>query len=352
MSALKKLTRIKNDALRKAKKTCLVYLFKAKKSDTKFNPSKVKNILLLRLDDKIGDMVVITGTAKILAEQGYKVYVLAGPVCQVMLKNCKYLNGFFLYKNRMPLGDLQKIGFDAVIDFDDVHDYERLKLLWKIKANYKIGFNKKGLNVYNISVDFLSEDHHITERHKKLLELFEINNFLFSYALAESPEDFESVKKALNYRQGDKIISINPFTGAEDKDFSDNQVIKLIHHIHSLDQFAKIVIIGQTKKVMHFAKEGASVIHNSTINTAIEIIRISDLVISADTSVVHISNALDKNLIAIYNKRKLKDTGLCGYKIWAPGYSKATQIVVDEQKISEYNIINIFPLISEYLEKY
>ncbi|WP_455821293.1 glycosyltransferase family 9 protein [Pseudomonas cerasi] len=55
-------------------------------------------------------------------------------------------------------------------------------------------------------------------------------------------------------------------------------------------------------------------------STAIEIVRISDIVVSTDTSIVHIANALNRSLIALHNKRKLKDTGMPGYKIWAPNF--------------------------------
>lgn len=56
--------------------------------------------------------------------------------------------------------------------------------------------------------------------------------------------------------------------------------------------------------------------------------------ITPDTSIVHIARALDKPLIAVYNQRKLKDTGLPGYKIWAPGYEKATQLICSTDNIS------------------
>lgn len=48
---------------------------------------------------------------------------------------------------------------------------------------------------------------------------------------------------------------------------------------------------------------------DSNINSAVEVVRHCDLVITPDTSIVHIARVFDKPM-AVYNKRKLKDTGL------------------------------------------
>lgn len=74
-------------------------------------------------------MVVTTGCAKLLADRGYKVSVLTGPVCKQMLAGADFLEQVYLYQPRMPLNALRAAGFDAVVDFDDVKTYERFKLL-------------------------------------------------------------------------------------------------------------------------------------------------------------------------------------------------------------------------------
>lgn len=59
--------------------------------------------------------------------------------------------------------------------------------------------------------------------------------------------------------------------------------------------------------------------------------------ITADTAIVHIARAFDKPMVVVYNKRKLKDTGLPGYTIWAPGYI-ARQIVCEETNVADMTI--------------
>ncbi|MEG3134598.1 glycosyltransferase family 9 protein [Rouxiella sp. T17] len=351
MSVIRNINRNKNAFLRNIKKALLISFLKTRRFRPLFDPAAVRNVLLLRLDDKIGDMVVTTFTAQRLAQQGYQVSVLTGPLCSTMLEKCRYLDKVFLYKNRMSLKELHAQRFDVVIDFDDVQDLERLKLAWDLKAGYNIGFNKSGLNIYNLPIDFLNDEQHITERHKQVLRLFNIEPECAKYHLGECEIEHQKVVQTLEYVAEDMVVAINPFSGAQDKDFSAAQVIELISFIHDINPSSKVVMIGPTKKVESFSTHGAYVVADSTINTAIETVRIADLIISTDTSIVHIANALNRQLVAIYNKRKLKDTGLPGYKIWAPNYIGATQIVIDEANVCDYSLSQAFPIIGNLLKK-
>lgn len=343
MKFLKVINSKKNNLFRKIKKLLLVSFIKTRKAHRHFDPDEVRSILLLRLDDKIGDMVVTTGTASILAERGYRVSVLTGPICCQMLGNCTYLEQVIPYRNRMSLAEIKALKFDVVIDFDDVEDYERLNLAWRLKNSHHIGFNKKLPAIYNPSISFLNSEQHITERHKQVLALFNIHKDVFEYRLGFCSDEKNKVINTLSFIQGDTIVSINPFSGAQDKDFSKEQVISLIRFIHTLDPMIKVVIIGQTSKIQLFSKYGAYIVPESTINTAIEIVRISDVVVSTDTSIVHIANALNRPLVSVYNRRALKDTGLLGYKIWAPNYALGRQIVVEDSHISSCSLNLIFP---------
>ncbi|ORM67831.1 glycosyltransferase family 9 protein [Pantoea rwandensis] len=349
MQFLKAINRNKNVLLRKIKKVMLHSFLKTQRRQRHFDPENVRHILLLRLDDKIGDMVVTTGTAFLLTEQGYRVSVLTGPVCAQMLKKCDYLDQVILYKNRMSLDDLSAQNFDVIVDFDDVQDYERLKLAWRMRRSHHVGFNKNLPGIYNLCISYLDAEKHIIERHKRVLELFNIYKNEFQYQLGKCLHEQDRVKGALNFTPEDVIVSVNPYSGAQDKDFSEEQVVSLIHFIQSVNPAIKVVIVGQENKVRKYNKFGAVIVPESTINTAIEIVRLSSLVVSTDTSIVHIANALNRPLISIYNKRKLKDTGLPGYKIWAPNYPLGKQVIVEGAYIGKSPINQVFPMIEAAL---
>lgn len=104
-------------------------------------------------------------------------------------------------------------------------------------------------------------------------------------------------------------------------------------------------MVGHSEKIRQLNLDKALYLPDSNINSAVEIVRQCDLVITADTAIVHIARAFDKPMVAVYNKRKLKDTGLPGYTIWAPGYDKARQIVCEETHVADMTIDAVWPVI-------
>lgn len=56
-------------------------------------------------------------------------------------------------------------------------------------------------------------------------------------------------------------------------------------------------------------------------------------------------------MVAVYNKRKLKNTGLLSYHIWAPGYDKAKQIVCEEANVADVAIESVWPVIKEQADR-
>ena len=63
MRILKQLTRKKNAFFRGIKFNLINYRYRNKPARKAFDPAAVRRVLLLRLDDKVGDMVVTTGCA-------------------------------------------------------------------------------------------------------------------------------------------------------------------------------------------------------------------------------------------------------------------------------------------------
>lgn len=335
MGPLKQFTRKKNAFFRSIKFALINRRYRHKAVRAPFNPQSVKHLLLLRLDDKIGDMVVTTGCAQALAAKGYRVSVLTGPVCKQILAGADYLEKVHLYKPRMSLAALQAERFDAVIDFDDVNTYERFKLLSELNVGCVIGYNKEQYKLFDHSIAFLDATKHISARYQQLLNLFGIAVDHYTYHVAGDAQEREMVAQLLaNEPAQTCFVAINPFTGSGDKDFSREQVASIVEHLKALPYLTRAVIIGQSAKVSQLNIDNALFLRDSTINSAVEIVRRVDLVITPDTSIVHIARALDKPLIAVYNQRKLKDTGLPGYKIWAPGYEKATQLICSTDNIS------------------
>ncbi|MDM4360279.1 glycosyltransferase family 9 protein [Klebsiella oxytoca] len=346
MRIVKQFTRKKNAFFREIKFNLINYRYRNKSARQPFNPAKIQHVLLLRLDDKVGDMVVTTGCAKLLADRGYKVSVLTGPVCKQMLAGADFLEQVYLYQPRMPLNALRAVGFDAVVDFDDVKTYERFKLLSDLRPGCVIGFNKQEYKLYDHSIPFFDSARHISARYKEVARLFGIEHDRYHYHLPGDLHERERVKLLLNQEKARALcIAINPFTASTDKVFCHHQVATLIDRLHTLPYAVRVVMVGHSEKIRQLNLDKALYLPDSNINSAVEIVRQCDLVITADTAIVHIARAFDKPMVAVYNKRKLKDTGLPGYTIWAPGYDKARQIVCEETHVADMTIDAVWPVI-------
>ncbi len=353
MRILKQLTRKKNAFFRGIKFNLINYRYRNKPARKAFDPAAVRRVLLLRLDDKVGDMVVTTGCARILAERGYQVSVLTGPICSEMLAGSEFIQQVYLYRPRMSLNTLRAAGFDAVIDFDDVTSYERFKLLADLRATSVIGFNKEPYKLYDHSIAFFDGNSHISLRYKQVVKLFGIvDDRPYHYHLPGCRHEREKVARLLSQAGEVELrIAINPFTASEDKDFCRHQVATLVERLHALPYRVCIVMVGRSEKIRQLGLDMALYIADSTINSAVEVIRSCDLVITPDTSIVHIARAFDKPMVAVYNKRKLKNTGLPGYHIWAPGYDKAKQIVCEEANVADVAIESVWPVIKEQADR-
>lgn len=67
----------------------------------------------------------------------------------------------------------------------------------------------------------------------------------------------------------------------------------------------------------------------NSLHHVMGLIRKVDLVISPDTSIVHISAAWEKPLISIY--KNITDNN----DLWAPGHKEVSQIIVNDRKVSD-----------------
>lgn len=295
----------------------------------------IKKVLLLRMDDKIGDVIVASGIIRFFSQKNIKVYLLAGPLCADLLGHSEYVEKVFIYNRRESLKHLKKESFDVVIDFDDVVTYERFRLVHKLSAKHSIGFNKQDAPVYRKSIEFLDQNRHVTERHRAVLRLFSSEDHHYRYHIPVHPVSIAKVDALLDKLSYERLIAINPLTGSKDKDLSPEQVQQLVVHIENKYPEDLVILIGVGPKISAMGIENAVFVRESTVNVAVEIVRRADVVVSPDTSIVHMCNAFNKPLLAIYNKRRLKDTGLVGYKIWAPNYSRARQLIVESEYVNE-----------------
>lgn len=105
------------------------------------------------------------------------------------------------------------------------------------------------------------------------------------------------------------LIAINPFTGAEDKDFSREQVEGLIAHLRRRGVRFRVLLIGRGDLLSRWRIDDAAFVADSTINTAMEIVRSADLMVSPDTAIVHMACAFNTRWSRYTTRISLKTAG-------------------------------------------
>ncbi len=117
----------------------------------------VRRILCLRLDDKLGDMVVSTILYREIknAFPHIEIDVASGPASLELLKNNPYVSNTLIFKkgtwNVLKLGaQLLQRHYDLVIDVRPLIDARTVYLLAQTKAPWILGVSRQKLNLMNL----------------------------------------------------------------------------------------------------------------------------------------------------------------------------------------------------------
>lgn len=328
-----------------------VFWDKKKKSAIDF--SAVKSILILRNEGKIGDVIVDSGVISVLSQHGYDVDILVTPDnCSIMQhdKNVRSvyiadkisLNDFMKKRNHnvnnVVINQLNKNKYDLIIDPSIINTpIHRPKILKEISARNVIGFNKnKWINHYGKSIDFDYDKNHIRKSYELLLSAFGITDSPADYEIAYPDETGHDVDNYISLLPQQNInILINMFAGSSERNLSLSQVKELDDRLNSLHDNITVIVLDYKNELSEKNFSHAHIYNPPSLQHSIALISKSDLIISPDTSIVHISAAFRKDLIAIYKN------DIHNNELWGPGYENAVQIFTSTSKIYEDdNIIN------------
>lgn len=273
------------------------------------------HILFLRYD-KIGDMLLSTPVFRELkkAKPHLHISVLASNSNYYVIKNNPYIDHIYIYQPKKILSTLQllwnlrKKKFDVAIEFYHSviwHAIIKLRIINPkcIVSPYKDGrYGIKGEELKMYTYTPFDTAMHLRDNWLNLLSLFDIKPLSSHYdffLLNEEKKIGESFWR--NYPQG---ILIN-LQGSQHHRSLTFQQLKLL----SLT-FPSIPLIILTmpshkeeyqKNLLLNNLSNVQLCCTQTINEAASIIAYAPLIITPDTSIVHIACAFNKKLIAVYD---------------------------------------------------
>lgn len=327
-------------------KKCKKYLEFIKK-DGNLDMSKVKSILFLRYDGKIGDMVITTLIFRELKKyyKDIEIGVVTRGGAKDIIKFNPYIDNIYEYQKgkESTLAKKLELKYDVLVDFNEQLKINQMKFINLCKAKINIGLEKYDWNLFDFTYK-KAGNNHISETYKNLLELLGIKTPNTGYDIFVTKEIEKKVNEKIA-KLGEFIV-LNPYAASKYRCFSKNKIIEIIDYC--LEKFEKnIVIIAEKERkneVLDIIKDYKNRVCYVELNGILEVVEMigkAAYLITPDTSIVHIGVAKNIPMSAVYRADKVEDLNS---KVWGPNSENAKQIFSTDRalKTGEETDINVF----------
>lgn len=309
----------------------------------------IKKILFIRADGKIGDMVASTMMFREIKKKfpEIKIGVVARGAAKDIIKNSPYVDKIYDYeKNKSSIKNLTKRiseeKYDLLMDFSEMLRVNDMKFINQCRVGINMGLDRKDWKLFDVSIESGKDfqwDEHITKRYGAYLKKLGIEEYSTEYDVfidSEREEKAQEYIKKLKekYPEREKIAILNPYGASKHRSLN-RENLKKIGEVLGDRGYITVLIYSPDKKqeLENFMRESnmeGVVLPDEikSIQDSAALIELSDLVITPDTSIVHIASAFNKRLIAFYRKDRKDEHNI---KIWGPEYPMAQIILSQDQ---------------------
>jgi ADP-heptose:LPS heptosyltransferase len=341
--------------------------FLTKKNFILFELKDSESVLILKYD-RIGDMVVSTPIFRELklAYPNISISVLASKENRDVIKYNPYVDKIYTnYKNQIfndlpTLLKLRKKKFDVCIELEHSvipHAILRLKILnpKKIISIHKDGrYGVKGSNL-KIYDYFTKKDtkSHFGKIWLETLIFFDISPSSYRYDLFLGNIEKEKAK-IFAISLGKKIkIGVNIEGSFPEKSIQKEELEKICVGLHNNFNNIKIVILTSPDKLLEkkklISELGLDFVilsyNTKTIIDAAALINQLDLIITPDTSIVHIASSFDKPIVSIHENNE------DSFRLWAPTSTLSKTIfATSSYGLFDYSVDDVIKSASDFLK--
>ncbi|MBN1467406.1 MAG: glycosyltransferase family 9 protein [Fusobacteriaceae bacterium] len=268
----------------------------------------IKSILLIRQDNRIGNILFITSLINLIEEELHiKPDVILGEKFNDILKNNPKINNILIYSQKKFLKNpilffkfiknIKRCHYDLVIDCKNVFSFNNALLTLFSNSQLKIGFKNLYSDKY---LDYAVEVNDFQNLHETEYLALAFKNYFnidrkvpkMSYYLNENIEKpiLDEEKKKIGIHiggRGSKSLNVDLINNilSKFKEFD----IKIIY---GPDELEKVKLLKDNKNVEK--------IFPNSIDSLASLINSLDIFITPDTGPLHIASALNKNIIALF----------------------------------------------------
>ena len=284
--------------------------------------NKIKKLLFLRYDGKIGDYIITSWIYREIKKQrpDIQIDVVGISKNEKLFLNNKSINKFYKLKKSKKLfmyflaKKLRVEDYDVLIDPTEVLRNRDLFFIKNINAKINFGYDKGNVNLFSKSINKNSKT--MVDVYKEILENLGFCNLDSNYEVPIKVSSEKKIDEYLKSNRIDKYIAMNFFGAGKRRKFTPKKATELIVKVRNEYPEHKIIILNSPrdkKVIFKIIKRIKCLDSNSnifysedfkTIYDAISLINKSDIVITPDTAVVHIAKGLKKNIVAFYSENK------------------------------------------------
>lgn len=288
-----------------------------------------KDIGLIMIGTGLGDAVVMSGLIKILRDAGKNVFVICNPRQRQIFSELICIDGLFIVNDSAEEFNSIKelnISVDVLIDCMDPDQklYKRIWLMQAIKHKYAIGFNqRREARFFDINILRDEIKSHWSDRLVEVARSLGIEVREFAYDLQFSDEVCRRVNEFTETLAERGIIIFNPVASDKFRSLSLGLIKEILSYLCQLGR----VVIAINVYDKDLFKDFPEVLFNPFDGICENFYLVSkcSLLITVDTSLVHVGNFFKANMICIYNNR-LANGRYDNNVLWGPNYSKAIQV--------------------------
>ncbi|MFH1699251.1 MAG: glycosyltransferase family 9 protein [Candidatus Zixiibacteriota bacterium] len=329
-----------------------LYFKKGRKDFARINPLEIRSVLFLR-PEKLGDMVISLPVFYNLKRlySHLKIYTICSPRNIAIVKNDERIEKNYLYTKHIiddmkMLGEVRNLKVDAVVDMICDDSVTALFLSqYSSPGAWRIGVGKsKHREYYDSNYEYRTGDEaHVIENTIKLLTAFGIKteNLELHVPPTIDKKYFDSAERFLQSVQngtGDRIIGLNISAGRPTRVWPEEKNVELINRIIDNLMGYRVVISSdpsERNRAEALASKFASRV--CTFPMGLNLLEVSaiisrlELLITPDTSLVHIARAFRVPVVGLYTRFDKN------FKLWKP-YNQDGGAVVSN---NDYNIFDI-----------
>lgn len=288
----------------------------------------VKNILIIRQHNQIGDVLVGFSLVRALKETypEAKINILLGPQNKKGIDGNKYIDNHFVFDKKKLLSfdyfvsfiKFLRRNYDVCIVPATVSISFTSNLLSRLsKSRVRIGPNSlNGVpNVSNFLFDRRVDldwrrypDSHYADRILDLVRPFGISTNNFSIEIQTSKEDIQVAQNfiySIKDDESQKVIGIHPGAGKPQNIWNLKKVVSLIEILITEFNF-KVYLEGtdadkeELEYIKNISKVNLPEFNNKSIQQTAALIELSDLFITTDTGTMHIAASTRTPVISLF----------------------------------------------------